>query len=484
MAEENTPRDVEQDSGLFSAEDKELIQRIREAGSFNIEGLSNSLRATPAARRLAKENHIDLESVQGSGPNGRIQEADVLAAVNPEREETAEAAEENPETAISAQEAEQELVDKVTEELKQQSGLNEGILETQMQDLVKSAIQEMVAENSTRPFESMDMPNPGMDAALDMSLEELVKNAGGDTETMEMDLSAASRDEDDQPQEKTTDTADPEELKTEDGLEEKDEPKTPVSASLPEAEDEEPMEKTDDVPDAKAAETVKATPLARKIAAVHHLDLTETTGSGSNGKITKADVLSMLNFQKASYPVISLAADADADAVLATIELLQKEALTYSLDDFIERACVCALEKFPNINGQASICLTAPMLINDSEIRLHSSPQCENRTFTEFVQLRQNSENNASVDEKPTFMVMNLGELGIVDFSDVIPEGMRAMLCVGKLKDTLYLENDEVKIRKNIRLRLNLRSESCNSAEGAAFLHTVCDFLENPERMM
>lgn len=42
---------------------------------------AGELRATPVARRLAAENGIDLASVRGSGPGGRIVEADVLQAV-------------------------------------------------------------------------------------------------------------------------------------------------------------------------------------------------------------------------------------------------------------------------------------------------------------------------------------------------------------------------------------------------------------------
>ncbi len=38
-------------------------------------------RATPAARRLARQSAIDLASLLGSGPNGRIQSADVLASL-------------------------------------------------------------------------------------------------------------------------------------------------------------------------------------------------------------------------------------------------------------------------------------------------------------------------------------------------------------------------------------------------------------------
>lgn len=40
----------------------------------------DKVRATPAARRAASEQGINLEAVTGSGPHGRVQEADVLAA--------------------------------------------------------------------------------------------------------------------------------------------------------------------------------------------------------------------------------------------------------------------------------------------------------------------------------------------------------------------------------------------------------------------
>ncbi len=42
---------------------------------------AGSVRATPAARRLAREHDVLLHEIPGSGPNGRIQAADVTAAV-------------------------------------------------------------------------------------------------------------------------------------------------------------------------------------------------------------------------------------------------------------------------------------------------------------------------------------------------------------------------------------------------------------------
>src|SRR5262249_6099594 len=39
------------------------------------------IRATPAARKLAREHRLDLATVAGSGPEGRIHEADVVRAL-------------------------------------------------------------------------------------------------------------------------------------------------------------------------------------------------------------------------------------------------------------------------------------------------------------------------------------------------------------------------------------------------------------------
>lgn len=41
------------------------------------EALDQKIRATPVARRMARENGIDLGQVNGSGPNGRVQKADI-----------------------------------------------------------------------------------------------------------------------------------------------------------------------------------------------------------------------------------------------------------------------------------------------------------------------------------------------------------------------------------------------------------------------
>lgn len=51
------------------------------AGRATAGGRRPPMRATPIARRIAAEHNLDLDSIQGSGPSGRIVEADVRAAI-------------------------------------------------------------------------------------------------------------------------------------------------------------------------------------------------------------------------------------------------------------------------------------------------------------------------------------------------------------------------------------------------------------------
>ena len=57
------------------------VPSIPPAPSAESESDRTQIRATPVARRLATEHSIDLHSIQGSGPGGRIVKRDVLSAV-------------------------------------------------------------------------------------------------------------------------------------------------------------------------------------------------------------------------------------------------------------------------------------------------------------------------------------------------------------------------------------------------------------------
>ncbi|MER3457114.1 MAG: hypothetical protein C4303_00800 [candidate division GAL15 bacterium] len=70
----------------YIVEPGEVLQEEVLATSAGAEqGGGGMVAATPAARRLAREEGIDLATVQGSGPGGRITEVDVRAAVEARR---------------------------------------------------------------------------------------------------------------------------------------------------------------------------------------------------------------------------------------------------------------------------------------------------------------------------------------------------------------------------------------------------------------
>jgi multifunctional 2-oxoglutarate metabolism enzyme len=52
------------------------------SGSSGGNGAGNGVRATPVARRVAEENGVDLASVAGNGPGGKVTKDDVLAAAD------------------------------------------------------------------------------------------------------------------------------------------------------------------------------------------------------------------------------------------------------------------------------------------------------------------------------------------------------------------------------------------------------------------
>ncbi len=69
--------------GKVSKEDVEAYAASLKAAAKTTENLTGKVAATPAARRIAEETGIPLETIKGSGPLGRIQAADVKPSATP-----------------------------------------------------------------------------------------------------------------------------------------------------------------------------------------------------------------------------------------------------------------------------------------------------------------------------------------------------------------------------------------------------------------
>jgi 2-oxoglutarate dehydrogenase E2 component (dihydrolipoamide succinyltransferase) len=66
-----------------AAEPKPAVKAAAAANGSANGSAADDLRATPTARRVAKDHDVDLESVQGTGSAGRVMKQDVQAAIAP-----------------------------------------------------------------------------------------------------------------------------------------------------------------------------------------------------------------------------------------------------------------------------------------------------------------------------------------------------------------------------------------------------------------
>ena len=64
------------------ADDEEQIQDETELSNIEISARNALVQASPAVRRIAKENHVDLSLISGTGPSGRIVKDDVQQFIN------------------------------------------------------------------------------------------------------------------------------------------------------------------------------------------------------------------------------------------------------------------------------------------------------------------------------------------------------------------------------------------------------------------
>ena len=109
-------------------------------------GNGHKIRSSPLVRRLAKENHIDLAALQGTGAGGRISKKDILAAISSGGGRTAAAP---PPAGTSATGA---LMHPVLETAVPRERIYFGHYETQPMSLMRQRIAEhMVASKRVSP---------------------------------------------------------------------------------------------------------------------------------------------------------------------------------------------------------------------------------------------------------------------------------------------------------------------------------------------
>lgn len=263
---------------------------------------------------------------------------------------------------------------------------------------------------------------------------------------------------------------------------------------------------------------VRASPVARRLAREHGIDLRQVKGTGPGGRIVERDVRAFLEAQKAApsravpftgmrrtiarrmteslqtMAQVTLFTEVDVTELVRLRERLRREfELTYT--DLIIKAVAHALEKHPRLNAS---------LVGD-EIRQHEEihigmavaleeglivPVIRNANRKSLREIAQETkelaqrarEGQLSVDQVTgsTFSVTNLGGYGIDGFTPIINPPETAILGVGRIVEKPAAYRGQIALRHVMILSLTFDHRIVDGAPAAEFLRTVAEMLELP----
>ncbi len=290
------------------------------------------------------------------------------------------------------------------------------------------------------------------------------------------------------------------------------------------------------VPEPVESGRLKASPLARRLAKEHGLELKTLAGSGPDGRIVRDDVLRAVEAAKIIPPEpvpeispeiaptqvipmtgmrqiiadrMTLSSQAAASVTLNTevdvtefVELrnllnqkLSAKAVKLSYTDLLVKVVANALRQYPRLNstlkedgihlmeeiniGIAVALedgLVVPVITNADKKGL-STISNEIQTFAENA--RNNQLSPADL-RGGTFTITNLGMFGIDTFTPIINPPECAILGVGRIVKKPIVHEDEIKIRSMMGLSLSFDHRIVDGAPAAQFLQTVTEYIGEP----
>ena len=278
---------------------------------------------------------------------------------------------------------------------------------------------------------------------------------------------------------------------------------------------------------------VRASPMARHVAAEHGVDLSKVSGSGPQGRVIRADVeaalvqpreatqpqptspatppedderiqLSQMRRTIArrmaestrTIPHFFLTTTVDATDLTALRKQINEQSETkISFNDLIVKAAALAIRKVPDVNVS---------FVEDSLIRHHHVHigiavatdrglivpvvrDVDQKTLSQVArETRDLAERANSGKLQPpdytggTFTVSNLGMFGVEQFNAVINPPESAILAVGAIVREPAEHDGQIALRDHLKLTLSVDHRALDGAAGARYLQALKGLLERP----
>ncbi|QZP07550.1 2-oxo acid dehydrogenase subunit E2 [Caenibius sp. WL] len=280
---------------------------------------------------------------------------------------------------------------------------------------------------------------------------------------------------------------------------------------------------------------VFASPLARRLAALHGIDLGGVAGTGPRGRICKADVLALvpepasgaaafgapfvpvdnrpevvpfdkirkvvarrLTQAKQELPHFYLRLSARADALM---ELRKTANLVLgckaSINDYVVKAVAIALVRNPDVNVQVhgedvhrfphadiAIAVASPKGLVTPIVRQADRMRIDQLAGETRRLIDKANAGNLSFEDMDggTFSVSNLGMFGIEQFDAIINPPQAAILAVGAAtRQPVEAADGGVAFENRIAFTLSVDHRAIDGAVGARFMETLKTLIEEPE---
>ncbi|HEY0679091.1 MAG TPA: pyruvate dehydrogenase complex dihydrolipoamide acetyltransferase [Chitinophagaceae bacterium] len=289
---------------------------------------------------------------------------------------------------------------------------------------------------------------------------------------------------------------------------------------------------------------VKASPLAKKLAAEKGIDLRAVQGSGDDGRIVKKDVENFkpqqatgqaqpatqgaqrtapavqgqVSFEdvpvsqmrkviakrlaesKFSAPHFYLTMSIDMDkAVESRAKLNEISPVKISYNDMVLKACALALKQHQQVNSSwmgdkvrhnhhvnigVAVAVEEGLLVPVVRFADTKTLSQIAGEVKEFAQRAKDKKLQPADWEGNTFTISNLGMFGIDEFTAIINPPDACILAIGAIQEVPVVKDGQIRIGNVMKVTMSCDHRVVDGATGAAFLQTLQKLLEEPLRML
>src|SRR5690606_35132867 len=292
---------------------------------------------------------------------------------------------------------------------------------------------------------------------------------------------------------------------------------------------------------------VKASPLARRLAAEAGLELSSVKGTGPGGRVIRRDIEAALAAAERApapeapkpaapayappaavaeveevpvsqmrktiakrlvtsigpVPTFYLTIEVDMRRLLEVRERvnarLGERGVKTSINDYIVKAAAEALRRHPEVNASwgesvirryGRVHIGVAVAVEDgliTPVARDADRKGVAQISAEIRELAGRARERKLTPEEytgATFSVSNLGMYGIDEFTAIINPPEAAILAVGRVEEKVVVEDGEIVVRPRMRVTMSCDHRVIDGATGARFLQTLKDFLEEPMMML